>query len=55
MKPQPTDFVSLRCAHRTAGGRQCRLLASDAHSLGNLYEVLAQNRISPRRRALLHQ
>jgi hypothetical protein len=91
MKPQTPDSISLRCAHRTAGGRQCRLLASDAHSglcpqhraaqkheqdddhlfhlirefqgfqtaqginfsLGNLYELLAQNRISPRRAAVL--
>ncbi len=91
MKPQTPDSISLRCAHRTTGGRQCRLLASDAHSglcpqhraaqkheqeddhflhlitnfqgfhtaqginhsLGNLYELLAQNRISPRRAAVL--
>lgn len=91
MKPQTPDSISLRCAHRTAGGRQCRLLASDAHSglcpqhlaaqkqkqeddhfqylirnyqyfqtaqginhsLGNLYELLAQNLISPRRAAVL--
>jgi hypothetical protein len=91
MKPQTADSISLRCAHRTAGGRQCRLLASDDqsglcsqhraaqkqeqdddhffhlitnfqgfqtaqginHSLGNLYELLAQNRISPRRAAVL--
>jgi hypothetical protein len=91
MKPQTADSVSVRCAHRTAGGRQCRLLASDAtsglcpqhraaqkqeqeddhfqylirnyqcfqtaqginHSLGNLYALLAQNLISPRRAAVL--
>lgn len=91
MKPQTADSVSPRCGHRTAGGRQCRLPASDAHSglcpqhraaqeqeqeddhlfylirefqgfqtaqginfsLGNLYELLAQNRISPRRAAVL--
>ena len=91
MKPQTQDPVSLRCAHRTAGGRQCRLPASDAHSglcpqhlaaikqeqeadyfdfltrnfhafqtaqginfsLGSLYELLGQNRISPRRAAVL--
>ena len=91
MKPQSPDSISLRCAHRTAGGRQCRLPASDAHSglcpqhhagqkqqqeedhfdylirnnqcfqtaqginfsLGNLYALLAQNLISPRRAAVL--
>ena len=91
MKPQTADSVSLRCAYRTAGGRQCRLPASDAHSglcpqhratqqqlqeedhflyltrnnqnfqtaqginhsLGNLYALLAQNLISPRRGAVL--
>ena len=91
MKSQTADSVSLRCAHRTAGGRQCRLPASDAHSglcpqhhaaqkqqqeedhfdflirnnqgfqtaqginfsLGNLYALLAQNFISPRRAAVL--
>ena len=91
MKPQTADSVSPRCAHRTAGGRQCRLPASDTHSglcpqhraaqeqkqeddhfqylirnyqcfqtaqginfsLGNLYALLAQNLISPRRAAVL--
>ena len=91
MKPQTANSVSLRCTHRTPGGRQCRLFASDAHSglcpqhraeqkqeqaadhyrhlttkfqgfqtaqginfsLGNLYELLAKNRISPRRAAVL--
>jgi hypothetical protein len=91
MKPQTADSASLRCAHRTAGGRQCRLPASDPHSglcpqhhaeqkqqqeedrfdylirnnqsfqtaqginhsLGNLYALLAQNLISPRRAAVL--
>lgn len=91
MKPQTADSVLLRCTHRTTGGRQCRLLASDAHSglcpqhhaeqkqqqeddhfdylirnnqcfqtaqginfsLGNLYALLAQNLISPRRAAVL--
>jgi hypothetical protein len=91
MEPQTANSASLRCAHRTAGGRQCRLLASDAQSglcpqhlaaqkqkqeddhfqylirnyqcfqtaqginfsLGNLYALLAQNLISPRRAAVL--
>jgi len=91
MKPQTENSISLRCSHRTAGGRQCRLLASDAQSglcpqhhaeqkqqqeddhfdylirnnqcfqtaqginfsLGNLYALLAQNLISPRRAAVL--
>jgi hypothetical protein len=91
MKPQTENSISLRCSHRTAGGRQCRLLAYDAHSglcpqhhagqkqqqeddhfdylirnnqcfqtaqginfsLGNLYALLAQNLISPRRAAVL--
>jgi hypothetical protein len=93
MKPQYANpaVLTVRCAHRTAGGRQCRLSASDArsglcpqhraeqkqveaadhylhlirnfqcfqtaqginHSLHNLYELLAQNRISPRRAAVL--
>ena len=91
MKPQTANSVSIRCTHRTSGGRQCRLFASDGHSglcpqhraeqkqdqaadhylhlirsfqcfqtaqginysLGNLYELLAQNRISPRRAAVL--
>ena len=91
MKPQTENSVSFRCTHRTAGGRQCRLLASDAQSglcpqhhagqkqqqeedhfdylirnnqcfqtaqginfsLGNLYALLAQNLISPRRAAVL--
>lgn len=93
MKPKSAKSAvpSIRCAHRTAGGRQCRLLTSDAHSglcpqhraaqqqieaadhylhlttkfqyfqtaqginfsLGNLYQLLAQNRISPRRAAVL--
>ena len=91
MKPQTADSISLRCAHRTTGGRQCRLPASDAHSglclqhlaaqkqkqeddhfqylirnyqyfqtaqginhsLGNLYALLAQNLVSPRRAAVL--
>src|SRR5258708_10408809 len=93
MKPQTANSVvlSVRCAHRTPGGRQCRLPTSDAvsglcpqhraqhqqmeaadhyphltrnyhdfqtaqgsnHSLHSLYELLAQNRISPRRAAVL--
>jgi type II secretory pathway pseudopilin PulG len=93
MKQQSVSSTasSVRCAHFTSGGRQCRLLASDAHSglcprhhaqqkqkeakdlyaplirnwqgfqtaqginfsLTNLYELLAQNRISPRRAAVL--
>jgi hypothetical protein len=93
MKPQtPNSIVlSVRCAHRSAGGRRCRLSVSDPrsvfcsqhrseqleeeaadhfsylsrnfqcfqtaqginHSLHNLYELLAQNRISPRRAAVL--
>jgi hypothetical protein len=91
MKSQAANSASLRCAHRTAGGRQCRLPAFDAHSglcpqhhaeqkqqqeedhfdylirnnqsfqtaqginfsLGNLYALLAQNFISPRRAAVL--
>ncbi len=91
MKPPTAHSVSLRCTHRTAGGRQCRLSASDArsglcpqhcaeqkqvgtadyyqhlttnfqffqtaqginYSLMNLYQLLAQNRISPRRAAVL--
>src|SRR5258708_5144086 len=93
MKPQTTNSVvlSVRCAHRSAGGRRCRLSVSDPrsvfcaqhrseqleeeaadhfsylsrnfqyfqtaqginHSLHNLYALLAQNRISPRRAAVL--
>ena len=92
MKPKTANAVpSIRCAHRTPGGRQCRLPASDPRSglcpqhrvaqqqieaadhylhlttkfqyfqtaqginfsLGNLYQLLAQNRISPRRAAVL--
>ncbi len=93
MKPKTANAVvpSIRCAHRTPGGRQCRLPVSDArsgfcpqhraaqqqieaadhylhlttnyhdfqtaqginHSLHNLYQLLAQNRISPRRAAVL--
>ncbi len=91
MKPPTANSVSLRCAHRTVGGRQCRLSASDArsglcpqhraeqkqveaadyyrhlttnfqffqtaqginYSLMDLYQLLAQNRISPRRAAVL--
>ncbi len=91
MKPPAANSVSLRCAHRTVGGRQCRLSASDArsglcpqhraeqkqveaadyyrhlttnfqffqtaqginYSLMDLYQLLAQNRISPRRAAVL--
>ncbi len=93
MKPQPTNPVALsvRCAHRSAAGRRCRLSVSDPRSvfcaqhrseqleeeaadhfdllsqnsqcfqtaqginfsLTNLYELLAQNRISPRRAAVL--
>ena len=86
-----TAVSSIRCAHRTPGGRQCRLPVSDPRSglcpqhraaqqqieaadhylhlttkfqyfqaaqginfsLGNLYQLLAQNRISPRRAAVL--
>lgn len=93
MKPQTANSapLSVRCTHRTANGRQCRLLSAGApsglcvqrrtiqkqqeaadlyapltrnfhhfqtaqginHSLGNLYELLAKNRISPRRAAVL--
>ncbi len=93
MKSKTANAVvpSIRCAHRTPGGRQCRLPVSDArsglcpqhraaqqqieaadhylhlttkfqyfqtaqginYSLGNLYQLLAQNRISPRRAAVL--
>ncbi len=93
MKPQTANsaVLSVRCNHRTPGGRQCRLSASDPHSglcprhraeqnqeqaadhyldlirnfqcfqtaqginhsLSNLYALLAQNRISPRRAAVL--
>jgi hypothetical protein len=93
MKPQSfsSTATAVRCAHFTSGGRQCRLLASDANSglcprhhaqqkqkeakdlyaplirnwqgfqtaqginfsLSNLYQLLAQNRISPRRAAVL--
>ncbi len=93
MKPQTADSVvlSVRCAHRSPSGCQCRLSASDArsglcpqhraeqkqiesadhykhlttnfqffqtaqginYSLMNLYQLLAQNRISPRRAAVL--
>ncbi len=93
MKPQTANSVviSVRCAHRSAGGRRCRLSASDPrsvfcaqhrseqleeeaadhfsylsrnfqyfqtaqginYSLMNLYQLLAQNRISPRRAAVL--
>ena len=93
MKPQTSTSVapSVRCAHRSAGGRRCRLSVSDPrsafcsqhrseqleeesadhfsylsrnfqyfqtaqginYSLMNLYQLLAQNRISPRRAAVL--
>src|SRR5712692_10301154 len=93
MKPQTANSVvlSVRCAHRSSGGRRCRLSVSDPrsvfcpqhrseqleeeaadhylylshnyqcfqtaqginHSLHNLYALLAQNRISPRRAAVL--
>jgi hypothetical protein len=93
MKPQPANsvVVSVRCTHRTSGGRRCRLSVSDPrsvlcpqhraeqleaetadhhthlirnfhhfqtaqginNSLNNLYQLLAQNRISPRRAAVL--
>jgi hypothetical protein len=93
MKPQTADPVvlSVRCAHRSAGGRRCRLSVSDArsvfcpqhrsehleeeaadhypylssnfqnfqtaqginYSLGRLYQLLAENRISPRRATVL--
>ena len=93
MKPQSNSSTatSIRCAHFTSGGRQCRLLVSDVpsglcpqhlaqqkqkeaknlhapllvnsqgfqtaqginFSLTNLYALLAQNRISPRRAAVL--
>jgi hypothetical protein len=93
MKPQSANsvVVSVRCAHRSSGGRRCRLSVSDPHSvfcpqhrseqleeeaadhyqylssnyqdfqtaqginhsLHNLYALLAQNRISPRRAAVL--
>src|SRR6266567_5271696 len=93
MKPQtPNSIVlSVRCAHRSSGGRRCRLSVSDPrsvfcpqhrseqleeeaadhfsylsrnfqyfqtaqginYSLMNLYQLLAQNRISPRRAAVL--
>src|SRR5216684_7656388 len=87
MKPQTPNAVvlSVRCAHRSSGGRRCRLSVSDPrsvfcpqhrseqleeeaadhfsylsrnfqyfqtaqgtnYSLMNLYQLLAQNRISP--------
>src|SRR6267378_3144244 len=93
MKPQTANPVvlSVRCAHRSSGGRRCRRSVSDPrsvfcpqhrseqleeeaadhfsylsrnfqcfqtaqginHSLHNLYALLAQNRISPRRAAVL--
>ncbi len=93
MKPQTANAIvlSVRCAHRSAGGRRCRLSVSDPrsafcaqhrsqqleeeaadhfsylsrnfqyfqtaqginYSLMNLYQLLAQNRISPRRAAVL--
>ncbi len=93
MKPQTPNAVvlSVRCAHRSSGGRRCRLSVSDPrsvfcpqhrseqleeeaadhfsylsrnfqyfqtaqginYSLMNLYQLLAQNRISPRRAAVL--
>lgn len=93
MKSQTADSAvpSIRCAHRTASGRRCRLPVADArsclcpkhraeqqqleaadhyyhlainyqefqtaqginHSLHNLYSLLAQNRISARRAAVL--
>ncbi len=93
MKPQAADsaVLSVRCAHRSSGGRRCRLSVSDPrsvfcaqhrseqleeeaadhfdllsqnsqgfqtaqginHSLHNLYTLLAENRISPRRAAVL--
>src|SRR5713226_4675814 len=93
MKPQTPNSVvlSVRCTHRSSGGRRCRLSVSDPrsvfcpqhrsehleeeaadhylflshnyqcfqtaqginHSLHNLYALLAQNRISPRRAAVL--
>lgn len=93
MKPQTANsaVLTVRCAHRSPAGRQCRLSPSDArsglcpqhraeqkqveaadhylhlirnfqcfqtaqginHSLHSLYELLAQNRISPRRAAVL--
>ncbi len=93
MKPQTPNAVvlSVRCAHRSSGGRRCRLSVSDPrsafcaqhrseqleeeaadhfpylsrnfqlfqtaqginHALMNLYQLLAQNRISPRRAAVL--
>ncbi len=93
MKPPPANPVvlSLRCAHRSSGGRRCRLSVSDPrsvfcaqhrsaqleeeaadhfdflsqnsqgfqtaqginHSLGALHRLLAENRISPRRAAVL--
>jgi hypothetical protein len=93
MKPQTASsvVVSVRCAHRSSGGRRCRLSVSDPrsvfcpqhrseqleeeaadhfsdlsrnfqsfqtaqginHALMNLFQLLAQNRISPRRAAVL--
>jgi hypothetical protein len=93
MKPQTANpvVVSVRCAHRSAGGRRCRLSVSDPrsvfcpqhrsehleeeaanhypflssnfenfqtaqginYSLGKLYRLLAENRISPRRAVVL--
>jgi hypothetical protein len=93
MKPQTASsvVVSVRCAHRSPGGRRCRLSVSDPrsvfcpqhrseqleeeaadhfpclsrnfqsfqtaqginHALMNLFQLLAQNRISPRRAAVL--
>ena len=93
MKPKTANAAvpSIRCTHRTPGGRQCCLPVSDPRSglcpqhraaqqqieaadhylhlttkfqyfqtaqginfsLGNLYQLLAQNRISPRRAAVL--
>ena len=93
MKSQTAETVALsvRCAHRSSGGRRCRLNVSNPrsvfcshhlteqreeeaadhysdlslncqdfqtaqginHALHNLYALLAQNRISPRRAAVL--
>src|SRR6266849_5110077 len=93
MKTQSANLavLSLRCSHRTSGGRRCRLSVSDPNStlcpqhraeqmeeeatdhyaylshnfqyfqtaqgvnfsLMNLYRLLAENRISPRRAAVL--
>ncbi len=58
MKPQTVNPVVLtaRCTYHTATGRRCRLPVSDAHSSlcrQHRAELLAQNRISPRRAAVL--